>query len=106
MTKRGPYGRPPTSFGLRHSSFIRDSGFVIRAYRTPPLTPEYWGEGVSPIGTKALMTRHRVRVVALGLASSAWLGNVLALGQTTPARRPGDAARGETEHRPQPQQPV
>ena len=51
------------------------------------------------------MTRRRVRVVAFGLATGC-LGNFPAFGQTTQARRAGDAARGETERRAQPQQPI
>jgi flagellar L-ring protein precursor FlgH len=51
------------------------------------------------------MTRRRVRVVAFGLATGC-LGNLPAFGQTTQARRAADAARGETERRPQPQQPI
>ena len=51
------------------------------------------------------MNRHRVRVVAFGIATGC-LGNLLAFGQTTQARRGAETARGETERRPQPQQPV
>ena len=55
------------------------------------------------------MNRHHARLLAFGLATSGWLGNMLALGQTTATRRTGngtDVPRSETERRQQPPGPV
>ena len=55
------------------------------------------------------MNRHHARVLAFGLATSGWLGNVFAQGQTNPAGRTGngtDPARREAERRQQPPQPI
>ena len=52
------------------------------------------------------MNRHHARLLAFGLATSGWLGNVLALGQTAATRSAGgngtDVPRSETERRQQP----
>jgi flagellar L-ring protein precursor FlgH len=53
------------------------------------------------------MNRHHARLLAFGLATSGWLGNVLAFGQTTTStgRRAGqgnDVPRGETDRRQEP----
>jgi flagellar L-ring protein precursor FlgH len=37
------------------------------------------------------MTRHHAKLLALGLATSGWLGNVLAVAQTAPQRRQANA---------------
>jgi len=56
------------------------------------------------------MNRHHARLLAFGLATSGWLGNMLALGQTAGTRRAGNGAtdvpRSETERRQQPPGPV
>jgi flagellar L-ring protein FlgH len=54
------------------------------------------------------MNRHHAKLLAFGILTSGWLGNMLALGQTTPQRRQGNAppataAAGEgRQHPPQP----
>lgn len=50
------------------------------------------------------MNQHHARLLAFGLATSGWLGNVIALGQTNPTRRNGatEPARSQTDRRQQP----
>ena len=55
------------------------------------------------------MNRHHARLLAFGFAASGWIGNVVALGQTSPARRAGttsDVPRGQTDRRQEPPRPV
>jgi flagellar L-ring protein precursor FlgH len=55
------------------------------------------------------MNRHHARLLAFGLATSGWLGNMLAFGQTTTTRRAGqgsDVPRGETDRRQEPPRPI
>ena len=55
------------------------------------------------------MNQHHARLLAVGLATSGWIGNVVALGQTSPARRggpTGEAPRGQNDRRQEPARPV
>jgi flagellar L-ring protein precursor FlgH len=54
------------------------------------------------------MNRHHARLLAFGLATSGWLGNVVALAQTSPTRAgaANEAPRGPSDRRQEPARPA
>ena len=55
------------------------------------------------------MNRHHARLLAFGLVTSGWIGNVIALGQTSPTPRSGttgETPRGQADRRREVPKPV